>query len=83
MFNELNKSCENIYEELKGILFAHGFVLLQIGVEITTVAKFLDDVIVIAGLHHVKQLDHVGTLEFLHDLDLTDQTLPQIVVTFL
>ena len=55
MFDQLNESMKHIDDKLKSLLLGHHFILRQVTIQVPTITKLLNDVIIVARLHHVEQ----------------------------
>jgi hypothetical protein len=60
IFDEMEKTIEDVGEEFERLLFWEYFLFGNHFVEIATIAEFLDDVVVIGCFHNIVEADDIG-----------------------
>ena len=75
VFVEVVETVDALAEDLNGFLLCEEPSFLDIGVEITFVAKLENEIVVIAGFLHIVQFDDVVALTAFEDFDLALEEL--------
>ena len=75
IFVEVVETVDALAENLNGLLLGEEPSFLDVGIEITFVAKLEDEVVVIAGFLHIVQFDDVVAFAALEDFDLALEEL--------
>jgi hypothetical protein len=80
LLDEGKESIADLFKDSDGLQFREAGSLIEVVLEIR-IAKFLDNVVVVAALHDIQHAYHVLRLQQLQDPDLREEGRLQVLVT--